>query len=117
MKNYIKKLAFVAGVIAPTLAAAQLPSPVNPPSTAGPVTSVGGILGLLNTILTWVAYIFWIAAAAFIFYAAFLYLTAAGDPEKVKKASHQFLYAVVAIVVGLMAYGLPLLVQNFLGGH
>jgi len=49
-----------------------------------------------------------------IFLSAFGYLTAAGDPEKVKTASHRLLYAVIAVAVGLMAYGIPALVNNFL---
>ena len=76
----------------------------------------GSVMGLLKTSLGWLAVIFWIAAVGFIFYAAFLYLTAAGDTEKVKKASHSLLYGVIAIAVALMAYGLPLFIQNVLKG-
>lgn len=84
------------------------------PHTPGPITSPQGIVNLINIVLYRVATIFWIAAAGFIFYAAFLYLTAGGDSERVKKAHKQLLYAIIAIAVGLMAYGLPLLVYNFL---
>ncbi len=94
------------------------PDQVNPPggTTPGP-ESVGEAIGWFGTVLSWVANIFWIAAILFIFWAAFLYLTAAGDPEKVKKASHTLLYAVIAIVIGLMAYGIPKLVGSGLSGQ
>jgi membrane glycosyltransferase len=117
MKENIKKLAAIAAGLLPFSALAQLPTPVSPPTTQGPITTTGGIINLFGQILTWVAYIFWIAAAGFVFYAGFLYLTAAGDPEKVKKAGSQLLYAVIAIAIGIMAYGLPVLVQSFLGGR
>ncbi|RJQ28927.1 hypothetical protein C4571_02720 [Candidatus Parcubacteria bacterium] len=92
-------------------------TPVQPPRNPGPIQDVGQGLRLLDQILTWIATIFWIAAAVFILYAGFLYLTASGDPEKVQKANHQLIYAVVAIVIGIMAFGLPVLVENFLRGR
>src|SRR6266404_1501595 len=76
---------------------AQPPYIAPSPTVTGPITNVGIVIDLINKILFWVATLFWIAAAIFVFYAAFVYLTAAGDEEKVKKASHTLLYAVVAI--------------------
>lgn len=52
----------------------------------------------------------------FVVLAAFKYLTAGGDPEKVKAASHQLLFAAVAIVVALLAKGLPSIVNSIVGG-
>ena len=54
-------------------------------------------------------------AAIFIVVAAFGYLTAGGDDEKVKSAKQKLVYAVVAIVVALLAFALPKLVVNLLG--
>lgn len=119
----MKKLtyaAFTTAVLAPFLALAQanVGTPVTPPTYSGPtgLNTVTGWFGLFRTILSWVGIAFWITAAVFIFLAAFKYLTAAGDPEKVKSASHSLLYAVVAIAVGILAYGIPALVGSFLGG-
>lgn len=89
---------------------------VTPPSGAAPITTVDQGLGVFRQTLTWFAMAFWIAAALFVFYAAFLYLTAAGNEQRVQKAHSQLLYAVIAIAIGLMAYGMPALVKNFLGG-
>lgn len=92
-------------------------TPVEPPTdTTAPIQNIDQGIDLFRQILTWFAIIFWIAAALFVFYAAFLYLTAAGNEEQVKKASSQLLYAVIAIAVGLMAYGLPAFVDTFLRG-
>ncbi|MFA6354691.1 MAG: hypothetical protein WCX12_03360 [Candidatus Paceibacterota bacterium] len=120
-KNLLKvgAIIFLMVIFAgPVAVMAQDITQVNPPigTTPGP-SSVGGAIDWFGTILTWVARIFWIAAILFIFWAAFLYLTAAGDPEKVKKASHTLLYAVIAIVIGLMAYGIPKLVGTGLSGQ
>ncbi|TSC81708.1 MAG: hypothetical protein G01um101420_905 [Parcubacteria group bacterium Gr01-1014_20] len=121
IKNFkMKKLGLfllLSVLVFPFLAAAQLPTPAPEPTDPGPVDSGQDIVDLINQFLFWLATIFWIAAAGFIFYAAFLYLTAAGDAEKVKTASHALLYGVIAIAVGLMAYGLPVLVRNVLGGN
>jgi hypothetical protein len=105
----------IAVVLVPAAAAfAQYPTPIPPPSTQPPIESGQGIIDFLNQVLTWLAYIFWIFAAIFIFWAGFLYLTAAGNDEKIKKANHQLRYAVIAIIVGLFAFGLPRLVLNIL---
>lgn len=115
----ISKLTLLLAAVAlmPAVAVfAQYPTEVPPPMTEPPVSSGTGVIDFLNQILTWTAYIFWIFAALFVFWAAFLYLTASGDPEKIKKANHQLRYAVIAIVVGIFAYGLPRLVLNILQG-
>lgn len=104
-------------IAAPFLALAQAPVQVPPPTTPGPITSGQGFVDLLNVVLRWVATAFWILAALFVFIAAYKYLTAGGDPEKVKSASSNLLYAVIAIAVAIMAYGLPVLVGNFLRGQ
>ena len=48
--------------------------------------------------------------------AAYKYLTAGGDPEKVKSASNILIYAAIAIVVALFARGLPTLIYSLVGG-
>ncbi len=116
------KIAAASGSIAlvslvPFFAFAQVNiNPVPPPPYQGPsgLQQVSGWLNLLRAILTWVAIAFWIFATIFIILAAFSYLTAAGDPEKVKGASSKLLYAVIAIAIGLLAYGIPAIVQSFL---
>ena len=100
-------------VFADTASVPYVTPPVAPAGT--PLQSVEQGLGVFRQVLTWFATAFWIAAALFAFYAAFLYLTAAGNEQRVKKAHSQLLYAVIAIAIGLMAYGLPALVKTFLG--
>lgn len=102
-------LASLAAAV-PAIALAQAP----PPDVT--ITSVGGVIGLLLRILDLARTIFWIVAVAMILWAAFLYLTAGGAPEKVTKANATLRYAIVAIVVALIATSLPFLVRSLIGG-
>ena len=109
-QNLLKIAASVAILSIPVLVGAVtvVPLPTNV-STVGPLLDkVCSIINLLFTVLL-------IVAVIFILLAAFTYLTAGGDPEKVKKASSQVLYAVVAVVVATFAKIIPIVVSNFLG--
>ncbi len=97
-----------------TAAAQSLPTPQQAPQTPGPIQSGNGVISFVNQIGTWISFLFWGLAVIFIFYAAFKYLTAGGEEEKIKTANHTLIYAVIAIVVALFAYGLPLFVGNVL---
>lgn len=116
MKANLLKIASVLAVavliFVPVISLAQTSVPI--PGEEGPIANPEEAIGFLDTILGWVARIFWIAAAFFIFVAAFKYLTAAGDPTKVKAASTMLLYAVVAIAVAILSWGIPAFVNNFL---
>jgi len=90
-------------VVSPILAAEE-----------SPIKSADDIIKFSRAILSWVSTIFWIAAGIATLYGGFLYMTAAGDSEKVSKAKKQILYAVIAIVVGLMAKGAPALIESLL---
>ncbi|KPJ73645.1 hypothetical protein AMJ48_00240 [Parcubacteria bacterium DG_74_1] len=54
-------------------------------------------------------YLFWILLAisiVFIVYAGILFVTAAGNTEQVERARHIILYAVIGIIVAMLAYGI-----------
>lgn len=87
---------------------------VNPPRAYGPIQSGWQIMLVVGTLARWLAMVFWIAAIASAFYAGYLYLFAAGNQEMVKKANKQIWYTIIAIVIGLMAWGLPALIKNLL---
>ena len=81
-----------------------------------PVTSFDQVIVILNRILTWFATAFWIFAVGGSFYAGFLYLTASGSPERVQKAKKQMVYVVIAVIIGLLAYGVPTILRIILAG-
>lgn len=96
---------------APFLAKAQAVAPLLPQ-----VQSLSGIQNFACTIVVnWLFTFLIILAVVFILVAAFRYLTAGGDPEKVKGASHSLIYAAVAIVVAILARAVPLIVASLFG--
>jgi magnesium-transporting ATPase (P-type) len=113
-------LKFGAPVLAlalPMIAAAQLQQPpISAPSNINNINQITGGAGIICVLINWVFWLLIVLTIVFVLYAAFLYLTAAGEPEKVKAASHTLLYAAVAVIVALIAKGLPLIVSGFIGG-
>ena len=64
---------------------------------------------LLEMIGTIAQYLFWILLAVsivMIVYAGILFVTASGKTEQVEQARHIILYAVIGIVVAMLAYGI-----------
>jgi len=101
----MKRLASVGIAVLTALPALALAQP----------TSITGFVGLLNQALVYILTFFWIIAAIFIILAAFSYLTAGGDEEKLKSAKQKVIYAIVAIVVALLAQSIRWVVSSFLG--
>ena len=108
--NKIKKIALALPVFlitaSPLIAFAQ---PVE-----SPIQSLGDVQKVLNSVATWLSTFFFIIAIIFIILAAFQYLTASGDEDKIKKAKQQLIYAIVAIVVALLATGIDNIIGTFL---
>ncbi len=78
------------------------------------VTTAGQVLNIIN-FLTKVAYTLFIALTVlFLILAAFNYLTAQGDEGKVKTAKKQVVYAVVAIVIAILAFSVSSLVTSLI---
>jgi hypothetical protein len=104
-------LAFAQGVTPPPPNGGV--TPVSVPQ--GTITSLTGVLQILCNVFGWAFYFLIVIAVIFVIVAAFKYLTAAGDPEKVKSAGATLLYAAIAIGVALLAKAVPLVVGSFLG--
>jgi uncharacterized membrane protein len=101
----------------PVFASAQIQQPpISAPSNINNINQITGNAGILCTIINWVFWLLIVLTIIFVLVAAFKYLTAAGDPEKVKSAGNTLLYAAIAVVVALIAKGLPLLISTFIGG-
>jgi len=61
---------------------------------------------LLNTIIAWLFGILLIVAVIFLIIAGFFFITAQGDPDRVKKARDFVLWAIIGILVAFAARGL-----------
>lgn len=103
----LTKYAAIALALVPVLAFA---APVS-----GAPTDITGIWSIIQKIMNWVMALFFLVATIFILMAGFKYLTAAGDSGKIDEAKHMLTYAIVGIAVGLLAFAIPAIVQNFLG--
>jgi len=109
----------VLSLALPVLASAQSLPPPQPPVQAnvpqGNITSLQSVLNTVCVVFAWAFYFLIAFAVIFVIVAAFKYLTAGGDPEKVKSAGNTLLYAAVAVGVALLARAVPLVVGSFLG--
>jgi hypothetical protein len=107
----------VVALALPAFAAAQIQSaPITAPSNINNISQITSSSGILCIIINWIFWLLIVLTIVFVLVAAFKYLTAGGDPEKVKSAGATLLYAAVAVVVALIAKGLPLIVSSFIGG-
>ncbi len=109
-KNLVNKIIAAALLLSPLAAFAQVTSP-----PGAVVTSIGDVMRIVETAVNWAFSLILILAVLFIFYSAWLYMTAGGDPETVTKAKKNLLYAVIGIVIALLARSIIALVRNFLG--
>ncbi len=105
----IKSLVF--GMTLPLVAGAQ----GTPQAVAPTITTISDFVGLICTIVDWLFTFLVVLTIVFVLLAAYKYLTAAGDPEKVKGASNTLIYAAVAIIVAILAKGIPLIIGSFMG--
>lgn len=89
------------------------------------VLSINGAAGLdqgtdiqqkISDAFTWAYSAAGIIAVVFIIRGAFLYLTAQGDPGKVQAATRSIIYAVVGLVIVLLAAAITAFVMNATGG-
>ncbi|KKU91599.1 MAG: hypothetical protein UY23_C0001G0205 [Candidatus Jorgensenbacteria bacterium GW2011_GWA1_48_11] len=105
----LKILPVIALIAVPLLTSAQIA--VNTPQPVE-ISGASGIYNLLNGVLQAIYIIFFVIAAIYIILAAFTYLGAGGDEEKVKSAKNKLIFAIVAIVVALIAIGASGLVRG-----
>lgn len=83
-------------------------------ATDSPIQTPGDISRVFEQIVRWTYYIFFVLAVYFILIAAFSYLTASGDPEKLKKAHSSLGWAFVAIAVALISVGAAQIIKSFI---
>ena len=75
------------------------------------------LIASIGNIADWIFYILIAVAVLMIVIAGIEYVTAQGDPEKIKSAGQKVLYALIGIIVAALAKGLVILVQYFPKGN
>ena len=101
-KKLILTLALANLAILPTLAFAQ------------PSGSVGSIDDLVDTLKSVVWTVFGALAVVMFVIAGITFMTAQGDPEKIKQARNSFLWGVAGVVVAILAYSIVGIVESML---
>lgn len=84
-----------------------------PPPPPQLFSDTGDVFNFIENIISFLFWIIMMFAVIFILWAAFNYLTAQGNPEKVQSAQKMLLYAVIAIVIALIARSVPAIIGSF----
>lgn len=79
-----------------------------------PIRNPQQIFDILAKVVMYAYTIFFIVAVVFIIVAAFNFLTAQGDPEKIKSARSQITWACVAIAIALISVGAAQIIKTFI---
>ena len=106
MKKIVLALASISLAVLPIVAMAQVGG--TPPQVSTDLVALG------NAIVNKVWIIFTIIAVICFVIAGILFMTAQGNPEKVQQARQAFLWGVVGVVAGILAYSIVTLVVNAL---
>lgn len=116
MKTF-KRFAFPLALALPLLALAQVapPLPVSPIQSITDITGTGGGTGILCIVFRWIFFILILVAAIYILLATFKYITSGGDPEKVKVANKEILFAAIAVVIAFVARNIPNIMLSIIG--
>lgn len=82
------------------------------------IPALGGwdVMRIAEEISNWLFSFLLIAAVIMIVVSGFLFVTAAGNSEKVTKARNFLIYALIGVVVAILARGLVALVRMMIGG-
>ncbi len=73
---------------------------------------------LMNTIYTvtdWVFFIFIALTVIFVIIGGITFMTAAGDPERTTKGRKFITYAIVGVVIGVLAKAIPAIIRAVIG--
>ncbi|MDO8264783.1 MAG: hypothetical protein Q7T34_00240 [Candidatus Parcubacteria bacterium] len=106
--------ALITFLALPVFVFAQTPSGNVLPSTAASLPTISFQSGL-TSLTNWLFTLVLAVATVCILISAFYFITAQGDAEKVKSARDFLLYALVGIIVALMARGLVSFISGITG--
>ena len=73
------------------------------------------LLDAVYTVVDWTFYIIMAGVTLFTIWGAFDILTAAGEPEKVKKGQSRITYAMIGLVIALLSRAIPGIINGLMG--
>ncbi len=80
------------------------------------ISTSGSITAIVCGVVVWIFWGLIIFSIIMFFVGGYKYATAQGEPERVQSANKTLLYAAIAVVVALVAAGVPAVVSDFLSG-
>ncbi len=114
MKKILFRLVLALQSVPMLVGAATVVGPTAPGGDFVP--SIPPVKTVLENVTATISSLFLFGAVIFLVLAGFQYLTSGGDTEKTGKAKTNFIYAVIGIAIGVMAYALPKVISGFVGG-
>jgi len=81
----------------------------------GPVTSTGTLVDTILGLVNWVAWFVALVAVVFGLYAGVLFITGGGDDAKISKAKAILIYAIIGIVVAILAFSIVAISRSLVG--
>jgi len=109
-------IGFLVGPFVSTSMAFSTPNGMTYGNVPAPVKTTANITDLVCAITVWIFWGLLIFSIIMLFVGGYKYATAQGEPERVQSANKTLLYAVIAVVVALVAAGVPSIVDDFLSG-
>ena len=104
MKKVVLMLASISLAVLPIVAMAQVGG--EPPNISTDLTTLG------NKIVDAVWIAFTIIVVICFVWAGIKFLTAGGSPEKIQEARQAFLWGVVGVVAGILAFSIITVIKN-----
>ena len=125
MKKYalfILVFAFAFSLVSAALAQDPVPTTGITPTGFGSgnigeegITGQQGLIDVIVNLIQWAAWIVGLLAVLMGLYAGILFITGGGDTAKIEKARGILLYAIVGIVVAIIAFGLVAISKSIVG--
>lgn len=78
-----------------------------------PVKTTDDIASIAAVLLLWLFWGLMIFAVAMFLVGGYFYATSRGEPEKIQTANKTLLYATIAVVIALVAQGIPFVISSF----
>jgi hypothetical protein len=114
MKNYLYKAGPLVSLGLGLLMASFAQGATEP---TGVIQSASDVTNLFCGALLWMFWGLIVLGVAMFIVGGYTYATSGGDSEKVSKATKTLTYAAIALVVALIAKGVPSLIYSFLGNN
>ena len=78
------------------------------------VADINSFIKAIDLIAKWMYNILLALGVVFVLYAAFLYMISQGNEERMERAKKVLIYAIVALVIAVLAGGISSVVEDFI---